>query len=34
LPANVSPGAPGQKRIARTSPFLEIRTAGQQRAIS
>ena len=34
LPANVSPGAPGQKRIARTSPFPEIRTAGQQRAIS
>jgi hypothetical protein len=33
-PANVTPGAPGQKRIARTSPFPEIRTAGQQRAIS
>jgi hypothetical protein len=34
MPANVGPGAPGQKRIARTSPFPEIRTAGQQRAIS
>src|SRR4051794_41705681 len=31
---NVSPDAPGQKRIARASPSPEIRTAGQQRAIS